>query len=73
MTETSNEVTANHAKEVCKQGQESAQCKYLVVSKGYCCGKAWPSDIRKHLESRGRIAKGDNCSGPPAYTPGLKS
>jgi hypothetical protein len=55
-----------HAKEICKAGQEEKQCAYLgVASNGYECWKE--SKISRQIDQKVHdglmSAKGDNCVG----------
>lgn len=62
-------VDENRSKEVCKIGQGSATCMFLGMQPSFVCLKHTQLDslLRKSLEEGSMVAKGDNCSGPPAF------
>ena len=63
-------------KTLCKLGRGSECCSYLVMSTGgFACAKE--TDIESTITQR-RVLKmmnalGDNCSGPPDFTPSNKN
>lgn len=68
----STSLTLQHLKNVCRGGQGEAACSFLVIAKGgLSCAKG--TDLEHALyERRERKAihsLGDNCSGPPDFTP----
>lgn len=56
-----------HVKNVCKIGQESKCCKYLVAgSQGFECMKLNPANknvIDTNWAQHPHVAQGDNCEG----------
>lgn len=67
-----------HAKKVCKSGQSAATCAFLSAGGGsgevsFKCAKdsMIEVNIRQRLAEGTMGAKGDNCSGPPDFTPSL--
>ena len=66
------QVPENQRKELCKMGQGEKCCSFLVINMdGFACGKG--SDLEPILSQRRSLkqmrALGDNCSGPPTFTP----
>jgi hypothetical protein len=64
-------VTEDQKKNLCKFGQGSKTCSFLIMSaEGFCCAKG--TDFQAMLEERRFLetirAMGDNCSGPPEFT-----
>ncbi len=65
-----------HVAAVCKPGTPAC-CAYLAMGRGaprrFCAKGAGEQDLRAAIEARlaeGTMgARGDNCSGPPEYTP----
>jgi len=60
-----------HVKEICKIGQGSACCRYLMVgNSGFECGKL--TGLKTLLDDRVRfktiVARGDNCEGTSRTT-----
>jgi hypothetical protein len=65
-------VTDEQAKNLCKMGQGDTCCAFLVAGRnGFACAKG--TDMAGHIHYRlaeGTMnAKGNNCSGPPHFTP----
>lgn len=64
-------IDPQHVMGTCRAGQGSACCRYLTMGAGMECAK--PTPLRVYLDSRverGQLgATGDNCSGPPDFTP----
>lgn len=57
---------------VCKMGQGGATCSFLMFGGSqFECAKGSPfeSNIRQRLKEGSIRAVGDNCSGPPDFTP----
>jgi hypothetical protein len=58
-------------KDMCGLATGEKTCAFLTVGREWECAKGtgteWP--IRVRLEAGSMNAKGDNCSGPPDYTP----
>jgi hypothetical protein len=56
---------------VCKLGQGNAACAFLAMSMspGFGCAKrsSLEDTIRQRIQEGSMGAKGDNCSGPPAF------
>ena len=65
-------ITEDHASEVCKKGQGPACCSYLAMDRGYVCVKsdrAFKATVDERRNDKLMKAMGDNCSGPPDFTP----
>lgn len=65
-------LTDGQIKGLCKIGSGPATCAYLMYGpNGFQCSKG--TDMQRAIEERltaGQMtAKGDNCSGPPTFTP----
>jgi len=66
-------VTEKQLKEICKMGQASECCSFLMWAgdTGFCCAKGSTLEPmileRRFLETLN--AMGDNCSGPPDFMP----
>ncbi|MDB5194668.1 MAG: hypothetical protein JWN50_682 [Parcubacteria group bacterium] len=66
-------VSEEHAEKVCKIGNGAATCIFVMQSGGqWECAKG--SDFERAIKTRrddshGMVAQGDNCSGPPDFTP----
>lgn len=59
---------------LCKMGQGAECCAFLCFGAGgFCCAKRSGIEgiIRQRLAAGTINAKGDNCSGPPAFVPNL--
>jgi hypothetical protein len=56
---------------VCLLGHGALCCSFLTYDKGWACGKGtpWEDLLRKRHEADLMVAKGNNCSGPPDFTP----
>ncbi len=62
----------NHVKSICKIGQGSTTCSFLVLSgMGFECikGTIYQANIAERRAAGTMNAKSDNCSGPPHFTP----
>jgi len=57
------------AENICKLGKGEETCAFLAMSPELCCAKNSYIDnnIRKRLREGTMGAKGDHCSGPPAF------
>ncbi len=65
-------VSLNHAKIVCKLGEGKETCSFLTLGAGqFECvkGTIYQAHIAERRAKRNMSAMGDNCSGPPNYTP----
>lgn len=64
-------LTDSHVWNVCRPGEGAGTCAFLVFGGGWRCAKG--SELETELRVRvaaGTInARGDNCAGPPDYTP----
>ena len=61
-----------HEEKVCKAGCGEATCAFLTAGgDGFRCAKdsVIEKNIRQRLAEGTMRAKGDNCSGPPDFTP----
>lgn len=55
---------SKHIKDVCKIGQGSECCKYLLMgSKGFECGKITSKELIDRVWNSSKTAQGDNCEG----------
>ncbi len=58
---------------ICKRGMGEVCCSFLIAAPpdGYSCAKGTDIDllIRERRSSASITAMGDNCSGPPDFTP----
>ncbi len=58
---------------LCKRGKGSETCSFLALEggAGFVCAKGSDieSIIRRRREEKSMRALGDNCSGPPNFTP----
>lgn len=62
--------TKEHLQTVCRFGQGGAQvCRYLAFGAELSCAKK--SVLQRTIDDKAETmtAKGDNCSGPPDFTP----
>ena len=67
-----NSVTDDQVTNLCKMGQGENCCSFLVMSPdGFMCAKKTDmAGLIHHRRSLGTMtAQGDNCSGPPTFTP----
>lgn len=65
-------VPPEHLDNICKLGQGEAVCAFVGAgADGFSCmkGSAVDATIRQRIASGSMNAKGDNCSGPPEFTP----
>ena len=67
-------LTQPHMREMCKQGQGEAACAFLVFDPAAMAPSCAKGTTLAPLLARRREAKmirsrGDNCSGPPDFTP----
>ncbi len=68
----SGEIPNGHELSVCRVGEGDATCAFLTFGSGWLCAKAMPgvmATILGRLDAGTLNAKGDNCSGPPDFTP----
>lgn len=59
-----------HERAVCRLGDGEATCAFLTFGGDWLCAKGMPhvaATIRNRLAIGSMAAKGDNCSGPPAF------
>lgn len=63
-------IEPQHIEDVCRIGQGSECCRYLVMRERFVCAKDDLS-LRGTIDARfaaGKMnAQGDNCSGPPLF------
>ncbi|MEK7498452.1 MAG: hypothetical protein AAB611_01170 [Patescibacteria group bacterium] len=65
-----NILLINHTKIVCKLGQGTNVCSFLILSaEGFECAKGttWQAQIAERRAAKSMTAMGDNCSGPPNF------
>jgi len=67
-----NLIKDEQVKTLCKMGKGEQCCSFLVMSgDGFSCAKK--TDLAGHIYYRRSLgtmtAQGDNCSGPPNFTP----
>ena len=65
-------IPADHVKAVCRLGEGKATCAFLTIGMGgaECAkGDVFESAVRARLKTGSMGAQGDNCSGPPDFTP----
>lgn len=67
------QVSIEHARNVCGLGGETFACSFLALSSedGWVClkGSATEAVINQRRVNKSTNAMGDNCSGPPDFTP----
>jgi hypothetical protein len=62
-----------HERAICRLGDGEATCAFLTFGGDWLCAKAMAdvaATIRSRLAAGSMVAKGDNCSGPPAFDAG---
>lgn len=67
-----NIVTIEHAKTICKLGQGTNVCSFLIGGQdGFECAKGtiWQASIAERRAAKSMKATGDNCPGPPNFKP----
>ena len=63
-------IDETHVTQVCRRGQREKTCTFLIVGDGYKCAKEDERLVKTiKIERDNWVAKGDNCSGPPDFTP----
>lgn len=62
-------INSEYAIRVCQPGQGETTCAFLGASPKFMCTKCTPVEevLRNKLKNGLMGAKGDNCSGPPAF------
>lgn len=72
-TPGSTPVDETRVNALCKIGEGAERCSFLAVEDRvvYVCQKGTELEnlIRSRRETEQMAAKGDNCSGPPNFTP----
>ena len=68
-----NTLTMERARTLCKMGKGAETCSFLGMEAGvgFACQKGTEIEglIRSRRKAGTMSAKGDNCSGPPDFTP----
>lgn len=67
-----HKLTDDHSERICQRGKGAVTCSFLMFGgNGFECGKSssFEGGIRQKLAAGTLKSKGDNCSGPPNFTP----
>jgi hypothetical protein len=62
-------VTHKQLEQLCKLGCMTATCAYLSNNGQFCCTKGTEMEPAIRERRLTMTAQGDNCSGPPDFTP----
>lgn len=66
------DLTQKQVNELCRPGKQDETCAFLGMADGkWLCTKGTDMEpiIMERLEAGSMTAKGDNCSGPPNFSP----
>jgi hypothetical protein len=67
-----NSLSESHTDSVCLKGKGEKTCSFLMFGgSGWECSKGGDMEqfIRSRRDDKSMKAMGDNCSGPPSFTP----